>query len=274
MSYIKLPKIILLNKHSVLLLFILFLFSSNRITSQFQYNFNTLTNDFETLIKQPSNWDKNDWLTLLGVAGLTYGTMYIDAFVREKVLENHNYKNTIPVEFGKIWGEPWTTLAIGGGFYIHGSATNNTANKKLGFEIGESALFTSLITLILKFSFGRERPRENSDPFSFYPFSFKNDNFTSINSGHTALAFSLSTVLAKNTSNDYLKVALFVPAFMTAFSRVYQNHHWTSDVLLGGIIGYTVAEFVTRLHKSKSSGQNGEIPPMAPINLIDFRIRL
>ena len=128
--------------------------------------------------------------------------------------------------------------------------------------------------MLFKYSFGRERPRENSDPFSFHPFSFQSDNFLSINSGHTALAFSLSTVLAKNTSNDFLKIVLFAPAFMTAFSRVYQNHHWTSDVLLGGIIGYSVAEFVTRLHKSQKIDDGGIEVPQPPINLIDFRIPL
>lgn len=240
--------------------------------SQTKYNFETFTNDLEDIVKQPSKWDKNDWLTIAGIIGLTYGTMFIDESVRENVLNNDNYRNSIPVEFGRIWGEPLLTLAVGGSFFIHGIAADNTANKKLGFEIGESALITSAITMIFKYGFGRERPRENSDPFSFYPFSFREDNFLSINSGHTALAFSLSTVLAKNTSNDYLKAALFLPAFMTAFSRVYQNHHWTSDVLLGGIIGYSVAEFVTRLHNSKSSNNSDLKEPMAPIPLFSFKM--
>ena len=262
---IKLP---IISRFTVILLFGMI---SYEISAQYKYNLNTFTDDFKEITKQPSNWDKNDWLTIMGVAGLTYGTMYFDEIIRENVLNNHDYKNTIPVEFGRIWGEPWATVAIGGSFYLHGLATNNNANKKLGFEIGESAFYTSVITLILKYSFGRERPRENENAFSFYPFSFQNDNFLSLNSGHTALAFSLSTVLAENTTNDYLKVALFVPAFMTAFSRVYQNHHWTSDVILGGVIGYSVAEFVTRLHKPKSSEET-EVWPEKPMNLFFFKI--
>jgi membrane-associated phospholipid phosphatase len=263
-------KIIYLNK--ITLFVLLLIFSSNQVVSQYKYNFKTATNDFEEVIKQPSDWDKNDWLTIFGIAGLTYGTMHIDRFVRDQVLANHDYKNTIPIEFGRIWGEPLSTLAIGGSFYLHGLATDNNANKKLGFEIGEAAIYTSIITLFFKYAFGRERPRENADPFSYHPFSFRDDFFLSLSSGHTALAFSLSTVLAENTSNNYLKVVLFVPAFMTAFSRVYQNHHWTSDVLLGGIIGYSVAEFVTRLHKAQKIDNGGIIVPQATVNLFDFRI--
>lgn len=267
-----LPKINSANNYKIILL--LFLFFSTQIFSQYNYNFKTLTNDFETIIKQPSNWDTNDWLTITGIVGLTYGTMHIDEFLRDQVLKNNGYHNSVPIEFGRIWGEPWATLALGGSFYIHGAASNNSANKKLGFEIGESALYTSLITILLKYGLGRERPRENSDPFSFHPFSFRDDDFLSLSSGHTALAFSLSTVLAEHTTNNYLKVAIFIPAFMTAFSRVYQNHHWASDVLMGGIIGYSVAEFVTRLHKSSSDDGKNPIVPQPTINLLDFRIPL
>ena len=241
------------------------LFFSIQIFSQKNYNLKTFTNDFEDIAKQPINWDENEWLTFIGVAGLTYGTMYIDELVRMTVIENDTYQNSIPVEFGRIWGEPYTTLIIGGSLYLHGIAAENKANEKIGFEIGESAVFTGLITLFLKYSFGRERPRENTNPFSFHPFSFRSDNFLSINSGHTALGFALSTVLAKNTDNDLLKAAFYFPAFLTAFSRVYQNHHWVSDVILGGIIGYSVAEFVTTQHKPNNTSeldliQNNPIP--------------
>ena len=30
-------------------------------------------------------------------------------------------------------------------------------------------------------------------------------------------------------------------AVMTAYSRIYQDRHWTSDYVLGGAIGYYVA---------------------------------
>lgn len=247
-------------------IFLLFLsLFSTQIYSQNNYNLKTFSTDVEGIVNQPLNWNEKEWLTFIGVAGITYGTMYIDEFVREAVIENSIYQKSIPVEFGRIWGEPYSSLIVGVGLYLHGIAAENRANKKIGFEIGESALFTGLITLFLKYSFGRERPRENSNPFSFFPFSFKEDNYLSINSGHTALGFSLSTVLAKNTENDLLKVAFYLPAFLTAFSRVYQNHHWVSDVILGGIIGFSVAEFVTSQHKPDNSSaldlnQNNPIP--------------
>lgn len=257
-----------------LFLFLIVILTSENVSAQYKYNFKNFTSDSEKFINQPAKWESSDWLKLVGAVGLTYGAMHIDSFIRTSVLKNNEYKNSIPIEFGRIWGEPYATLAIGSGFYIHGLATENNANKKIGFEIAESAFFTSIITLLLKYGLGRERPRENGDPFSFHPFSFNSDNFLSLNSGHTALAFSLSTVLAKNTENNYLKAIFYFPAIMTAFSRVYQNHHWTSDVILGGIIGFSMAEFVTKLHKSKSALDKTNLPLQNPINLIDLKIPL
>ncbi|MDZ7765620.1 MAG: phosphatase PAP2 family protein [Melioribacteraceae bacterium] len=38
---------------------------------------------------------------------------------------------------------------------------------------------------------------------------------------------------------------------VTAYSRVYENRHWLSDVVLGGIIGYTTAKFFVKEHDEK-----------------------
>jgi hypothetical protein len=247
------------------------LFLPGKLQAQNNYELNTFSDDFKQIMKQPAKWNGSDLLIFSGAAAITYGTMHYDSAIKDLMLQNKKYQYTLPVEFGRIWGEPWATLAIGGSLYIHGSASDNAANKKIGFEIGESALYTSIITLIIKFAFGRERPRENGDPFSYSPFSFKGDNYLSLSSGHTALAFSLSTVLAANTDNSYLKAAFYLPALLTAFSRVYQNHHWTSDVLYGGFLGYIVAEFVTDMHKSKSEANNIE-KLQQPIPLMSLKI--
>ena len=234
--------------HFVLLLFIIHSLISSNSFAQNKYDIKQFWDESGTIITQPLNWKANDWLILAGVAGLTYGTMFLDEEIKYRLDDNQKYANIIPIQFGKFWGEPIPTLSVGLGLYGYGFLADDTKSKKIGYEIGQSAFWTGVITQIFKYGFGRERPRYSDDPFSFHPFSFKNDDFLSMNSGHTALAFSLSTVLAANTDITYLKIAAFVPAFFTAFSRVYHNHHWTSDVLLGGIIGYATGRLVTNLH--------------------------
>jgi hypothetical protein len=216
--------------------------------AQNKYDIKQFWNESGTIVTQPLNWKTNEWLLLAGITGLTYGTMFLDKEIKYRLDDNQKYANSFPIQFGKFWGEPIPTLTFGLGLYGYGFLADDATSKKIGYEIGQSAFWSGVITQIFKYGFGRERPRHSDDPFSFHPFSFRNDNFLALNSGHTALAFSLSTVLAANTDKTYLKIAAFVPAFLTAFSRVYHNHHWTSDVLLGGVIGYSVGRFVTNLH--------------------------
>ncbi len=221
---------------------------SSTITAQNKYDIKQFLSESGTIIKQPLNWERNDWFIFAGIAGLTYGTMFVDKDIKFKLNDNQKYANSFPIQFGKYWGEPVPTLTIGLGLYGYGYLSDDVTAKKIGYEIGQSAFWSGVITQIFKFGFGRERPRHSDDPFSFHPFSFKDDNFLALNSGHTALAFSLSTVLAANTDKTYLKIIAFTPAFLTAFSRVYHNEHWTSDVILGAVVGYAVGSFVSNLH--------------------------
>jgi membrane-associated phospholipid phosphatase len=128
---------------------------------------------------------------------------------------------------------------------------DNRSTGKVGFEIAQAALYSGGITSILKFALGRARPYTDEGSTKYQPFTLWDDGFHSFPSGHTTLAFALSTVLSRNADSRVLKVLAFVPAAMTAFSRVYQDYHWTSDCLVSAVIGYVVATWVVDLHESK-----------------------
>ncbi len=136
----------------------------------------------------------------------------------------------------------------------------------MSFEIAQSFVYSVAVTSGLKIIIGRSRPNSVQSATDFHPFSFSNPSL-SLPSGHTTVAFSLSTVLAANTDNNYLKVLAFFPAVLTATSRVYQNHHWASDVFLGAMVGYFTGKFITDLHK-----ENELTPNINNIPLITFSL--
>jgi membrane-associated phospholipid phosphatase len=72
-------------------------------------------------------------------------------------------------------------------------------------------------------------------------------------SGHSTVAFILSTVLSRNVDSPVLKVIACLPAVLTFASRVYQDQHWTSDTFVGAAIGYFVATWVVDQHENKKS---------------------
>ncbi len=223
------------------------LFTGN-VSAQYNYDFSQFAEDSENIISKPFRWDKNDLLTFGGLLAVTAGSILIDKDIKIWTNENDTYKNSFLFETGRFYGHVYFGAALSGGFYMSGLVLNNNKFKKIGFELFETLLFTGLTTLVLKYSLGRERPTTTNDPYNFNPFSFKGFDFRSFSSGHATVAFSVSTVLAANIENDFLKALVFVPAVLTSISRVYRNYHWASDVIAGSAIGYFIGSFVTSLH--------------------------
>ena len=56
-------------------------------------------------------------------------------------------------------------------------------------------------------------------------------------SGHTATAFSVGLYLSILIKNRYLKLFLFLVAFLVGYSRMYISAHFPADVVTGALIG-------------------------------------
>jgi membrane-associated phospholipid phosphatase len=111
------------------------------------------------------------------------------------------------------------------------------------FTVLESVAVSTFFTYSLKFLVGRARPNYSSSPYVFKPFSFKYE-FNSFPSGHSAIAWAIFTPIAEK----YNKIIYLVPTIFS-FSRILGNYHWTSDVIFGAIIGYSIGNV---FYKNKS----------------------
>jgi membrane-associated phospholipid phosphatase len=199
---------------------------------------------------RPVHWDTGDWLTLGLIGGGTFAAMQADEPVRTIVLRNGTYQHSTIVEFGRIWGESYMTPALAIGFTLEGWMTGDVTAKKIGFEIGQAAIYSAVITQILSKSVGRARPYQDLGRSAYQPFTFSGQDFHSLPGGHSTAAFVLSTVLSRNLSSRLLKVLVYAPAVLTVGARVYEDAHWTSDDLLGAAIGYFVTTWVVDQHES------------------------
>lgn len=247
-------------------LIVIIIFCTQILIAQNQLNFRQFRSETEDFFKQPSKWSSKEWSIVGLTATSTLLLMQFDEEVRDQVLMTRENINNLPAELGRIWGEPYNTLLIGGVNALSGVLNNIYMNKKVAFEIYQSAIYTGLTTMLLKTIFGRSRPYTNEGSFSFSPINFSGDDEWSLPSGHTSLGFSLSTVLSENSKNDWMKVLYYVPALLTAYSRVYQDKHWLSDVFLGAVIGYTIGKWTVKIHK-KNEG------PVNPIPQFSFYIK-
>lgn len=260
----RLKMVKLLSKKIFLQNIFYFLFSTI-ILAQSSYNLSQFKNETLDFIKQPTKWQNEDWLKVGLIGAGTFLAMQFDQSIRDEVMKDRSYYKSFPIEFGRIYGELTSPILIAGAFGLHNLISENESSKKIAFEILQTTFYAGVITTGLKLALGRARPFTENGSKDFGNWSLLNDSFHSLPSGHVTVAFSISTVLANNSHSTWLKILCYVPAFLTATSRVYQDKHWFSDVLLGGVIGYSVGTWVTSKHESISiSG----IPSMNRINFV------
>lgn len=232
-------------------LFITLLIFINLSFAQNKYDFDQFINEGGDYFTAPLEWKAKDFLFLGLTAGATIGAMQLDNAAKEFTQTNRPENSSIPILAGRFYGEPVVPALLSTYLIIQGNSTGNSANKKIGFEIAQSVFYSFATTQLLKLILGRERPATTNDDTNFTWFALFDNNFWSMPSGHTTTAFALSTVLYENTDSDILKILSFAPALLTAYSRVYENRHWISDVVLGGIIGFTTAKFFVKEHDEK-----------------------
>jgi membrane-associated phospholipid phosphatase len=150
-----------------------------------------------------------------------------------------------------MYGELYTPPILFGAFGAYSLIANDMKARKIAYEIGEASLFAGGIVLASKIIVGRARPDVSDSEKAFSPFKIFSlgDDYHSFPSGHTAVAFVLSTVLSRNIHPLWGKILAYLPAIYTATARVYQNYHWTSDVVAGAFVGYFVGKWTVDLHE-------------------------
>jgi hypothetical protein len=222
-----------------------------------RYNFSQFVNETWGFVKQPVNWDGGDYLRIGLLGAGTFLVMQADNPVRNYVNSDKRfgldkkYAKSYPIEFGNMWGELYFTEILFGGFSLYALYSGDKTSHKIAFEIAQSALYTFLVNGSLKYLIGRARPYLEQGNQSYTPFSrYDNPDHQSLPGGHTGITMALTTVLSRNAKPLWLKVAAYVPVAFSVISRVYLDRHWSSDIFLGGAIGYFVATWVVDQHEN------------------------
>lgn len=137
------------------------------------------------------------------------------------------------------------SLILSGGLYGAGRLAGNGDMADVGLHTGEALLLAEAVTYLLKVTAGRARPAWNVDDAGNFKLfrGIDDDDYQSFPSGHTSAAFAVAAAMAHELErlwggNDVLYgVATYGPASLVALSRMFDNRHWTSDVLFGAAIG-------------------------------------
>ncbi|MBI3365600.1 MAG: phosphatase PAP2 family protein [Ignavibacteriae bacterium] len=209
----------------------------------------------------PLHFDREDWM-LTGVAiGGTIFLSTVDESARSLALRNQSHVGNSLASFGTEFGREQYPLLGSAGLYITGLTFKSTSIRETGLMLFESIAFAGLTTLAIKSLVGRSRPFLDEGSYTFRGIQFQNEHL-SFPSGHATVGFAISSLLAARIKNVYATAALYSAAAITAFSRVYNDEHWLSDVFFGAVIGTASGMAVSRYHDAARGDFSVRVVPL------------
>ena len=152
------------------------------------------------------------------------------------------------------------SLVIGGTLYAVGRLGGNERMASLGLHGTEAVVLGLGIVSLGKVMAGRARPYVTADTnardFKWMRGLRGGRDYHSFPSGHTVMAFAAAAAVTGETARwwpratPYIGTALYGGAALAGVSRMYNNQHWASDVLVGAAIGTVVGQKVVRYHRT------------------------
>ena len=147
---------------------------------------------------------------------------------------------------------------IGAGLYGVGRLSGNERMASLGLHGTEAIVVGLLLTNVIKVAAGRQRPYVDRDKPHDYGFmrGWKQEQYRSFPSGHTLIAFAAAAAVTQETrhwwpnSAWYVGTVMYGGATLVGLSRMYNNRHWASDVMIGGLIGTFSGLKVVKYHRT------------------------
>ncbi len=201
----------------------------------------------------PFKLNKKSMLFLGGVAVTTAYLITRDnvfhADVQGFTLRNQWVKKSSPIITSL--GSNTFNLGLIGSFYLGGVLLKDDRAKETARLSLKSMLHAVVVTQVLKRIFHRQRPFVENGVDRWLS-DGKGKAYHSFPSGHTSTAWSVATVIAgMYRDKPAVPVICYSLATLVGISRMTENKHWASDVLVGAVLGYAIGRFVLRKHNNR-----------------------
>lgn len=158
-------------------------------------------------------------------------------------------------------GRPRTALAGFLGGYAYSFLAGDGYFRETLHLSFQSLLITQALTDTTR-NVGRERPHESPDD----PYSFGASDGKSYFSGHASGTWSVMTVLASRHPHAPVQWGAYGLAAAVSLSRVHDDDHWTSDIVTGSLVGYSIGRLTVALNPF------GDGPGHDRVQLVPYRL--
>lgn len=144
----------------------------------------------------------------------------------------------------RVLGVPGAPL-LSIGTYGAGRLLNRPGLADAGLHVTEAIVMANAITVATKIAVGRARPAISpDDPYNVgFLRGLHDDEKQSFPSGHTSTAFAAASAASAELGRwapEYRvpgSVVLYSAATLVGVSRMYNQRHWASDVVVGAAVG-------------------------------------
>ncbi|HEX9658155.1 MAG TPA: phosphatase PAP2 family protein [Bacteroidota bacterium] len=210
------------------------------------------------VLASPHHWDGSDAIMAGGVMLGLGGSFLLDDEMRSLAVRNQSsFNENVLVQIGNpystvLYVAPATVL-----LYFSGVAFENQWMRESGQMLGEALATIAIVQIPLSITIGRARPFFNEGNTSFKAFAGLDDDRASFFSGHSMVAFSLSTILSRQIDNPWVSVGLYSLAALGPWSRLYKDKHWFSDTFLGSALGVFVGNSIWKWHNEEDRSHLG-----------------
>jgi membrane-associated phospholipid phosphatase len=145
----------------------------------------------------------------------------------------------------------YSLIGAGGGLYLWGTLSHNDHQRETGILAGEAAIDSLAVSTSLSYAFGRSRPNQDRGLGNFF------QHGSSFPSDHSAIAWSIASVIAHEYPGPLTKFAVYGIATAISATRVSGQQHFPSDVVVGGAIGWLIGRQIYRAHHDADLGGGG-----------------
>ena len=207
--------------------------------------------DFKGVASAPFHWKGKNWKTfglLMGTTGILLA--FVDEPAREMILRNRNEFLNSASDVVYPLGNRFPPLLLSG-MYLTSIITKDRKLEHSSLSIARSLGISTVFYMAAKSVIRRERTGRTDDPYLFAP-PFSRRGYTSFPSGHANTAFSVATAFVMEYKHKkWVPWVAYSVAALTALGRMYEDRHWSSDVLIGSAMGHFITKTIYRLEEKR-----------------------
>jgi membrane-associated phospholipid phosphatase len=225
-----------------------------RVGSERQ-DFAHVTGDIWSVWSSPARMGRHDIApTAIAIAGVALSTQ-VDSTVRVWMLAHErsgllralaplrDSSPTIPA--GRL-GMGLYLLPLSGATYVAGRLSHSPQLRDAGLGCAAGHLSVLGIREVAYHAIGRGRPRITADPFAISIPESGGWLWHSFFSGHIANTMACASFLSHRFSFGFAEALPYAYSAALGLGRMADGEHWTSDTVIGGVIGYAIGQAIAK----------------------------